>query len=113
MTASKQKGTGGETELLRLLATRGIFVVRKPASAPYDLDRPGTEENDDLTVKVLATRPNRGQWLFTVDLHTFAILINALDFAANVMGGVAPLQIEVKRWRSFPQHTLWRKEMTW
>lgn len=93
----KAKGTGGETELFRLLGIHGL--VRTPASSLVDLTRPGW----DPAIKVLATRPDHGQWLFTMDLPTFRALLQAYD-------GDTPfesrLDIEVKRYKKFAQHTI-------
>jgi len=92
----KQKGTGGETELLKLLAERGVHVVRNPAGARTDLSRPGL-----LPIKALATRPDYGEWLLTVNLDDFCELV----------GGVWPLEIECKRWKRFAHHTLFKEEL--
>ena len=96
----KAKGTGGETELLRLLGIHGL--VRTPASSPVDLARPGW----DPAIEVLATRPDHGQWLMTIDLPTFLSLLGALDHAGE---GAPPLRlsIEVKRYKKFAHHTLY------
>lgn len=95
MTASKQKGTGGETELLRLLALPGL--VRTPASSTYDLSRPAVGPWFGPPIQALATRPDRGQWLIT---------LRATDFAELVGETEAPLEIEVKRYRRFSLHSI-------
>jgi hypothetical protein len=106
MTASKQKGTGGETELLRKLADYGIEVRRTPASTTYDLDREGK-----FPIEVLATRPDRGRWLLTMDLETFASLLNSHDREALSLGYSRDgLHIEVKRYARFVVHSIFEKK---
>lgn len=105
----KKKGTGGETELLRLLAAQGITFLRTPASTPYDLEHFGTsfDPNDKpMLIEALATRPDRGQWLVTVDLPTFAILLNGLMHALAAMDEEPDVHIEVKRYARFSLHTI-------
>jgi hypothetical protein len=104
---SKQKGTGGETELLRLLAERGILVKRREAGAIRDLRREGWEPG----VRALATRPDRGQWLFTMDLPTFCEFIHMCDVEAEeVSAMVSALDIEVKRYARFSLHSIFEKK---
>jgi hypothetical protein len=91
----RKKGTAGETELLGALDISGL--TRTPASSTFDLHRPGPTAPP---VRVLATRPDRGQWLFTVDLETFKML---LAFVPS-----KPLEIEVKRYRRFSLHSIFR-----
>ena len=95
----KKKGTGGETELLRLLAKLpGSTLVRTPASSNVDLARPGGEP----VINVLATRPDRGEWLITMDLETFKTLVWAWERSA--------LRVEVKRYARFALHAIWQKK---
>ena len=92
MSKSKQKGTGGETELLRRLAIPGLR--RTPASSKHDLEVDGPD-----CVYALATRPDRGRWLITIDVDSFL----------RLYGGQA-LKIEVKRYRKFRHHTIWEEK---
>jgi len=96
----RQKGTSGEREVLRLLAIDGL--VRTPASSLVDLARPGWNP----VIKVLATRPDYGQWLFTIDLPTFKWLVASLDDH----GFEHRLDIEVKRYKKFAQHTIFESK---
>lgn len=93
----KKKGTAGETELLRLLAGYGITVQRRAASARHDLFREGL----GAPVEVLATRPDRGEWLLSIRLDDFAELIREADDT-----WAPPLHIEVKRFKSFAHHRI-------
>lgn len=109
---SKQKGTGGETELLRLLqagdygiAFRGL--VRAPASSEVDLLQPAENENEP-TFNALATRPDRGEWLVTMRLRDFERAVMS-DLMAG--GGDLPgLAIEVKRYARFSLHAIFEKK---
>lgn len=91
MTASKQKGTGGETELLRRMNLRDM--VRTPPATTYDLARPGLSP----PVEVLATRPDKGEWLMTLRLE---------DFLHIFEGDACELRVEVKRYKRFSLHTI-------
>lgn len=109
MSASKQKGTGGETELRKLLEERGLHFVRTPASSDYDLTnaRPDVLELEPL--EVLATRPDRGEWLMTMRLNDFVDLLTAAA-AAPWSPGVWETHIEVKRYARFALHTIFEKK---
>jgi hypothetical protein len=113
---SKKKGTGGETELLRLLSINGM--VRTPPASPWDLERPGTFDDEawadgyDLTdvtimpdppLNALATRPDNGKWLVTVDLDTFRELVRRSFWTG-------PIRVEVKRYARFALHGIWVKK---
>lgn len=107
MTASKQKGTGGETELMRLVNASGVMELRRmPASAMYDLGpvNPGETKHRDLPI--LATRPDRGRWLVTLDLNDF------LDLLFNMYHGwyVPNVMVEVKRYKRFSLHSIFEKK---
>lgn len=92
----RKKGTGGETELLGLLREDAPTLARTPASSVVDLQRLGPEP-----INVLATRPDKGQWLLTVSLDDFR----------RMLRGTTPqnvgLNIEVKRYKAFSLHTIW------
>jgi hypothetical protein len=94
---SKSKGTGGETELLRLCEKQGLVLYRTPAGASYDLTTrpwPGPETFPPL--EALATRPDQGQWLVTVRLS---------DFVESAWPFSQEIHIEVKRHVRFALHT--------
>lgn len=105
----KKKGTAGETELRSLIVafivaayryidagTAERAVERMPASAGYDLRVLGA---DGHRVEVLATRPDRGQWLVTLRLQDFLDLWNAGQYPPD-------LHIEVKRYARMIWHTI-------
>ena len=96
---SKKKGTGGETELLRLLAAEGLTFVRTPPGTNYDL----TNQNPDILelqpLEVLATRPDHGEWLVTLRLADFIVLLQERELWET--------HIEVKRYARFALHTIW------
>lgn len=100
----RQKGTGGETELLRILAGYGLTFARTAASSPYDLTnaRPDVLEVDPL--EVLATRPDRGQWLVTMRVSHFA------DLLSYLRQGSWETHIEVKRYKRFSLHSTFEKK---
>lgn len=101
----KQKGTRGETELQRLLDEYGIEVTRTSPGASWDLERPAEDGYESLDA--LAIRPDRGRWLVTVDLDTFAYLVDlADDFSRAKLG----LRIEVKRYARSSLHTTYEKK---
>jgi hypothetical protein len=109
---SKKKGTGGETELLRLLEIKGM--VRTPPASPWDLERPELLPDldwqpADVTIvpdpplNALATRPDNGKWLVTVDLDTFRELVRRSFWTG-------PIRVEVKRYARFALHGIWAKK---
>jgi hypothetical protein len=100
---SKQKGTGGETELLRLLDYPGL--VRTPPTTLWDLELPGNDQ-----FNVLATRPDHGQWLMTMDLNTFKTLFGFYLSDRQTSRYEPGLRIEVKRYSRFALHAIWNKK---
>lgn len=111
--APKKKGTAGETELLKLLAEYGLKFVRMPASADYDLTNATPHRLEPDPLEVLATRPDRGQWLMTMRLDDFAHLLYETGSSGPV---VYPWEnpwethIEVKRYSRFALHTIFEHE---
>lgn len=103
----KQKGTGGETEVLRELTHLGIDgLVRTSPGMPWDVERDGT-----MPVEVLATRPDHGQWLITMTLADFQDLFTALDQdVQDEQNQKLGLRIEVKRYRRFSHHTIFESK---
>jgi Holliday junction resolvase len=101
----RQKGTAGETELLRTLRSCGFEgFVRTPSSSNYDLDQPG----HGPVIEVLATRPDRGDWLMTIDLTDF---VSLLAWATSGYGeGPWAVHIESKRYKRFSLHSIFRSK---
>jgi hypothetical protein len=97
---SRGKGTRFETKILRRLINAGFKARRMPMGARYDIEVDGYPDLEPI--RALATEPDRGQTLVTVDLNDFLGLLLYSGIAAR---------IECKKWRSFPHHTLWKKEM--
>lgn len=89
----KKKGTGGETELLRLFAGDGIVLHRTAAGTAWDLEGVG----EGLPVEILATRPDRGEWLLTLRYRDAARLLKGSPFA---------LRVESKRYARFSLHRI-------
>lgn len=111
--APKQKGTGGETELGRLLAEEQLAFVRTPPTTEYDLTNatPGALELEPL--EVLATRPDRGQWLMTMRLEDFAALMRAhQDWGVSAYNARGPWEthVEVKRYARFAHHSIFERK---
>jgi len=98
MSKQRSKGTAGETQLKGLLAARDIDVVRNPMGARTDLSRKGFGD----PVRVLATRPDYGRWLFTMDLDTFA----------DILPEGYALEIECKRRKKLSIHSMFDAELT-
>ena len=101
----KQKGTGGETELLRLLEQHmPNRRWRKCENGhPWDIETVDVYDDDGLSgfvVRILATRPDRGQWLLSIPLITWA----ACDLRVD------PIQVEVKRHARFAHHTIFEQK---
>lgn len=94
---SKQKGTAGETELRKKLDFIGAF--RMPAGARFDLMVSGA----DPAIGLLATRPDRGEWLLTLRLEDFLDLRNPGHLYDEHQRA---LNIEVKRYKKFSLHTI-------
>ena len=95
---AKAKGTRAETELLRRLNAAGFALRRREAGAEADLRQDGTPGAKEH--KVLATRPDHGQWLFTIDMPTFVAVFSRED----------SLDIEVKRYSRFALHTIYERK---
>lgn len=106
---SKKKGTGGETELLRKVneAWRKVFgrdlLRRNPPSTITDLGPVNPGLTKHRKIGVLATRPDKGRWLITLDLNDF------LDVFCNA--GYDPwLEVEVKRYKRFSLHSTFEQK---
>lgn len=104
-TPSKKKGTGGETELLRFLNLyNGFKLVRNPASSITDLSQTGDKGR---YLRLLATRPDRGRWLVTMDAVDFAELV---AWVSSLTSSRFMMDIEVKRYKKFSLHTIFEKK---
>lgn len=94
----KNKGTGGEREVLNALLDKGLEARRTSASSTFDIDvRGGTGR----TLAVLCTRPDNGRWLATLSLDDLCHLLASHGDGAH---------IEVKRYAKFAHHTIWNKK---
>lgn len=97
----RKKGTGAETELKSKLVAEGIDVRRTSAGMKYDLVRTG--QPNEEPIEILATRPDNGRWLMTIDLDDFMWMVNFLS-------PETPLQIEVKRYKRFSLHRIFEEK---
>ena len=104
MTASKQKGTSGEREVLRRLETiYGIgVVVRTPPASRVDIIAAGLEE---CAIGALYTRPDHGCWLVTLSASDFEGLLEAHPL------GPPHLDVEVKRHAKFAIHSIYEQKL--
>lgn len=102
---SKQKGTGGETELVRLFETQGFVFVRTPPTTNFDLRHGGGGLVGGLNV--LATRPDHGQWLVTLRQEDFADLLRVSEAWYEM---TCPVNVEVKRYKRFALHGTWESK---
>ncbi len=99
MTASKDKGTGGERELQRLLETWLPHRAWRRTAPTSDWDIETADSFPGQTghiIRVLATRPDHGVWLLSTRLEAFA------EGDVNV----DPIWVEVKRHKAFAHHTI-------
>ena len=103
MNKPRRKGTDGETQLMRLLNAYGFEFYRREAGAQRDLRQKG----EGKAIDVLAIRPDRGPWLLTLDVETFAALLSE----AEETFGKITVDIEVKRRAVSVLHSIWAKEM--
>lgn len=103
---SKKKGTGGETELRDILELSGLGFVRTSPTMPYDLTNADPARLELEPLEVLATRPDRGEWLITMRVKDFAFLL-------TLTGGITSVwetHIEVKRYARFALHNIFTKK---
>ncbi len=97
---SKQKGTAGETELVKRFRAEGFEARRTSPGMNYDV-HVSPSPGYGMHVDALATRPDRGEWLVSVRLVDFIDLLNASTFGAR---------LEVKRYKSFAHHGIFEKK---
>ena len=98
----KSKGTVGENEVLAILAEARLVGKRTSPGVNYDIYVPGRADNP---FQILATRPDRGEWLATLRLGDVAELIRYYNREDNY-----PVEIEVKRYARFALHTIFEKK---
>ena len=94
----KAKGTGGETELVGYLQAAGFPASRTSPGMKHDITIVGNRERP---LEVLATRPDRGQWLLTMRLEDFNDLYRTSMRQAHV---------EVKRFKKFAHHSIFESK---
>ena len=90
----KQKGTGGEREVVRKAEDYGLEATRTSAGARHDIDIRGSLGR---SLDVLATRPDNGTWLATIRLSDLFHLLSEHGDSAR---------IEVKRYKKFAHHSI-------
>jgi hypothetical protein len=100
----RRKGTGGESELRRYLADIFPFLRRTPASANWDLEQPSFHVSKP-PLEMLATRPDNGRWLVTMDVDTLRTLVDGQDMRRR-----GEVHIEVKRHKAFALHSIWESK---
>lgn len=93
----KQKGTGGERELVMAFSAAGFYPKRTSPGLEYDIDVPSAPHMGGRQVDALATRPDRGRWLVTITLPEFLDLLGYRGYGARV---------ESKRYHRFSLHSL-------
>lgn len=98
MSASKKKGTGYETEVLRAFLAAGFDGERTAPTLPYDVNIHAKATMAGHQVNALLTRPNHGRTLVTIDLPTFLDLLGSRGYGAR---------IECKRYHAFAHHTIY------
>jgi hypothetical protein len=102
----KAKGTAGETELLHELAPYMPGLVRTPPATLWDLEQKGALPS---VTELLATRPDRGQWLVTMTLDEFKALWLVVTDAVD-QSRLPEVRIEVKRYARFALHSIFEKK---
>jgi hypothetical protein len=103
---SRKKGTSGEGEVVDLWNDYfGCPIARRnPASAKFDItvsEKPALHP----PIEVLATRPDRGEWLVTLRHSDFMEVFGDSEFYRTT-----PVHIEVKRYSRFAHHEIFRKK---
>lgn len=100
---SKQKGTAGETELLRILQPWLPRLVRNPSSSIADLTSLPLDGVEFEPIQALATRPDRGRWLIAIEADVFGWLASSVQYQT-------PIDIEVKRHAKFAHHKIFEEK---
>ena len=98
----KQKGTGFEREVKKRLEGAGFKVRRTPAGHRFDLEVEGDDKGYIESIHVLATRPDFGRALITMDMEDFLWLLKQ---------GGPTAWIECKRFKRIAHHTLFENEV--
>jgi hypothetical protein len=97
----KQKGTGGELEVVHSAQALGLAAERTSPGMNYDVRVHSARDTDVAFIDVLATRPDRGRWLATVNMDDLFALM-----ALTRTGG----HVEVKRYARFALHSLFEEK---
>jgi hypothetical protein len=103
---SKQKGTAGETSLLRALVPYIPTLHRTAASSKVDLESTGTGS----VFRLLATRPDRGQWLISMPLEEFMEVWSSAYEEGRHFHLMPPVAIEAKRYARFAHHNIFESK---
>ena len=101
----KAKGTKAESELRCLFEDYFSFPVLRRTSPGMAWDLESIGDGHLRPINVLATRPDRGQWLMTISLTDFLSMFDASGFLS-----AAPLRIESKRYKSFAHHRIYTEK---
>ena len=99
MSVSKQKGTGGEREVRGVFSKYGFRTHRTAPGHPYDIR---VEGEYGPPLHLLATRPDRGQWLVTLRLEDLVSLLAGYD-------AMTSMEVEVKRYARFAHHRIFEE----
>lgn len=100
----KKKGTAAETTLRSLLEDiTGREFRRTEPGCKWDLETADDGSRSQLyesePIRVLATRPDRGEWLLTMTPDEWMWDPNT-----------RPIHVEVKRYARFALHTIWERK---
>jgi hypothetical protein len=104
---SKQKGTGGETELVNLLNARygngeaPAPAERMPNGWTYDVRMWGADGG--VPLELLAGRADRKGWFVTLPLNDFLDLYDMAQYPPD-------LHFESKRYAHISWHGIWEKK---
>lgn len=93
---SRRKGTDGENDVKQLLEEiTGRPFRRTSAGCRWDLETADGIGRDGEPIHILATRPDRGQWLCLMSPH---------DWFADP--SAEEIRVEVKRKKTYSHHSL-------
>jgi hypothetical protein len=98
VTPSKQKGTGGEREIKLILEELfGREFRRTSPGCAWDMETVDSA-HDEGPIEVLATRPDRGQWLVSMPpKHWWKDPYSQ------------EIRVEVKRYKKHAHHTIYEE----
>lgn len=98
----KKKGTAYETEIARVFDANGFRAERRDQGSRFDV----TVFPSDVpyqVMDVLATRPDRGKTLVSLDLEDF------LDLFVGTLNSIE-LHVECKRYARFAHHAIYESK---